>query len=94
VLRTLDNRLGGALFLNLSVAKHQQPVGAFGGQRQIVGDKQHGGTRLAAQDIEQVENALLHRDVEGAGGLIGNDQSGCRAMAMAISTRCFIPPES
>ena len=39
-----------------------------------MGDKQHGGTRLATQDIEQVENALLHRDVEGAGGLVGNNQ--------------------
>ncbi len=74
MLRTLDNRLGGALFLNLSLAKHHDPVGAFGGQRQIVGDKQHGGTRLATQDIEQVENALLHRDVEGAGGLVSNNQ--------------------
>ena len=74
VLRTLDNRLGGALFLNLSLTKHHDPVGAFGGQRQIVGDKQHGGTRLATQDIEQVENALLHRDVESAGGLVGNNQ--------------------
>lgn len=74
MLWTLDNRLGGALFLNLSLAKHHDPVGAFGGQRQIVGDKQHGGTRLATQDIEQVENALLHRDVEGAGGLVSNNQ--------------------
>ncbi len=56
------------------LAKHHDPVGAFGGQRQIVGDKQHGGTRLATQDIEQVENALLHRDVEGAGGLVSNNQ--------------------
>ena len=74
MLRTPDNRLGGALFLNLALAKHHDPVGAFGGQRQIVGDKQHGGSRLATQDIEQVENALLHRDVKGAGRLVGNNQ--------------------
>jgi hypothetical protein len=64
---------GGALFLNLAVAKHQQPVGAFRRQRQIVGDEQHRRAGLPAQRIQQVENPFLYRHVEGAGGLIGND---------------------
>ncbi len=55
------------------MAKHQQPVGALRGQRQIVGDKQHGGAGFPAQEIQQIENALLHRHIQRAGGLIGND---------------------
>ena len=73
MLRRADDIGGVAVLLNLTVAKHQQPVRALGGQGQIVGDKQNGSTRFPAQDIQQVENAFLHRHVQRAGGLIGND---------------------
>ena len=73
VLRRADNVGGVAVLLNLTVAKHQQPVRALRGQGQIVGDKQNGGTRFPAQDIQQVENTFLHRHVQRAGGLVGND---------------------
>ncbi len=63
-------------FLNFAVTKHQQAIGTRGGQRQIVRDKQHGGAGVAAQFIEQIENARLHRDVQRAGGLIGDDKRG------------------
>ena len=73
VLRRADHVGRSAVLLNFAVAKHQQAVGALRRQRQIVGDKQHRGAGFPAQGIEQVENALLYRDVEGAGGLVGND---------------------
>ncbi len=56
------------------MTKHQQPVGTRGGERQIVRDKQHGGTGVAAQFIQQIENARLHRHIQRAGGLIGDDK--------------------
>ena len=48
-----------------------------------------------AQVVEEVEDAPLHGDVQGAGGLVGDDEAaGSRAMAMAMSTRCRMPPDS
>lgn len=73
MLRRADNVGGVAVLLNLAVAKHQQPVRALGSQRQIVSDKQNRSTRCPAQDIQQIENAFLHRHVQRAGGLIGDD---------------------
>ena len=73
MLRRTYDVAGRTLFLNLAVAKDQQTVGAFRRQRQIVGDEQYRRAGLPAQRIQQVEDPLLYRHVEGAGGLIGND---------------------
>ena len=73
VLRRAHHIAGRALFLNFTVAKDQQSVGAFRRQRQIVGHEQHRRAGLPAQRIQQVEDPFLYRHVEGAGGLIGND---------------------
>ena len=74
VLRRADQLCGRPRLLNLAVAEHHNAVRALGGQRQIVGNEQHGRAGLAAQRVEQVEHALLHRHVEGAGGLVGDNQ--------------------
>ena len=49
-------------------------VGPVGGHTEVVGHKQDGGAVLLAQPIDEIENALLHRHVEGAGWLVGDDQ--------------------
>lgn len=94
MLRCADNIRRNALFLNFSVAKNQQPVGTLRRQRQIVGDEQYRRPGLPAQGIEEVENTfctVTSRALVGSSAMI---KSGFRAMAIAINTRCFMPPES
>ena len=43
---------------------------------------------------EEVEDPGLDGDVEGGGGLVGDEESGSLASAMAIITRWRWPPES
>ncbi|MOA51815.1 hypothetical protein D3C78_1750080 [compost metagenome] len=39
-----------------------------------MGHQQHRGTKLLSQLVDQIENALLHRDIQRAGRLIGDNQ--------------------
>ena len=50
--------------------------------------------RSATSDDKQVENLRLDHDVERGGRLVGDEQLGRQASAIAIITRCFCPPES
>ena len=61
---------------------------------QIVGDPDHRHAQLLAQVLHQFEDLGLDRDVEGRSRLVGNQIRGRQARAMAIITRCLIPPES
>ena len=51
-----------------------QPVGAVGGDAEIVCHQQHRRAVLAAELVDQVEDAALHGDIERAGRLVGDDQ--------------------
>ena len=43
---------------------------------------------------QQIEDLRLDRHVERGGRLVGDDQGGWQASAIAISTRCRMPPDS
>lgn len=45
VLRVLEHFQGGAGFDDLPLVHHDDVLGAFGGETQIVGDEQHGGAQ-------------------------------------------------
>ena len=51
-------------------------VGPLTGDREIVGDEEDAHARVRAQLVEEVEYALLHRDIEGRGRLVGDEQPG------------------
>ena len=55
--------------------------GALGGESQVVGDEEHSGAQLAHEGLEVVEDAPLDGDVQGAGGLIGDEQVGAGGQA-------------
>ena len=68
--------LDGALLLDAATLQNHQPLGAVGRDAEIVRHQQHGRAVLAAQLVDQVEDAPLHGDVERAGRLVGHDQGG------------------
>ena len=49
-------------------------VGAAGDDAEVVGDEDHRHVALALLGGEQVEDLGLHGDVEGGGGLVGEEQ--------------------
>ncbi len=50
--------------------------------------------RAFLQQQQQVHDLRLNRDVQGGGGFIGDQQLRSPAIAMAITTRWRIPPDS
>ena len=71
------------------------PVGDVGDHAEVVGDEQDRGAEPVAQVAQHVEDAGLHGDVERGGRLVGDEHAaGWQATAIAIITRCRMPPES
>ena len=63
--------------LDYATAIHDQhPVAVLRDYPQIVGDEDGGSRQVATQFPEEVENLLLHRDVEGGSRLVCNDEFG------------------
>jgi hypothetical protein len=59
-----------------------------------VGDEHQRGLRVGDQPAQQLEDLRGDRDVEGGRRLVGDEQPREQASAMAIMTRCRMPPES
>ena len=59
-----------------------------------MGDEQHRHVHLALQVLERLEDLRLDGDVERGRRLVGDEQIGSLASAMAIITRWRCPPES
>ena len=49
---------------------------------------------LGAQPGDQIQHLALDGGVEAGGGLVEDQQRGSLASAIAITTRCCMPPES
>ncbi len=73
---------------------HGHVVGHFGDDAQVVRDHQDRHAHLGLQLAQQVENLGLDGHVEGGGRLVGNQQLGRQESAMAIITRCRMPPDN
>ena len=61
-------------FLHATVLEHDDLVGAFGGDREVVRDQQQADAQRGLQFAEQVEDALLDRDVQRARRLVGDEE--------------------
>jgi len=61
---------------DLAGVHHRDLVGRLGDHAHVVGDEDHGHPVLAAQVVEQIEDQGLNGDVEGRGGLVGDEQLG------------------
>ncbi len=60
---------------DLAVLQDHDLLRAGGRDREVMGDQQHPDPEIAAQVVEQVEDLLLHGDVECGGGLVGHEQA-------------------
>ncbi len=58
------------------MAQHDDPVGALGGDAEVVGDEEDARAVLAPQVVDEVEHGALHRRVEGTRRLVGDDEPG------------------
>jgi hypothetical protein len=55
---------------------HDEPVGAVGGDPEVVGDQQDGRAGGADELVEAVEDVPLHGGVQRAGGFVRHEQLG------------------
>ena len=72
--RRRQHLLDRSLLLDAAALQDDQPVGAVGGDAEIVRHQQHRRAVLAPELVDQIEDAALHRDVERARRLVGHDQ--------------------
>ncbi len=90
----VEDLLHVALLDDVAAVHHDHLVGDVGDHAHVVGDDEHGGVELVAGETQQVEDFGLHGHVERGGRLVGQNQPGFSTSAMAMTMRCFWPPEN
>ena len=70
----LDDLLDRARLDHLARVEDDHPVAQLPDHGQVVGDEQHRQAALVAQVLEQLDDLRLDGDVEGGGGLVGDEQ--------------------
>ena len=83
-----------AAFNNIAAQHDNCAVGNFGHHAHIMRDEQYCHAFLFLQIPDEFEDLGLDGDIERGGGLVGNQEFWLAASAIAIITRCRIPPES
>ena len=85
----------GADLEQLAAEQHAYAIRDRPYHGKVVGNEQHGKVVLGAQALEQLQDAGLHRDVEGGQDFVAQQEAGVAGQsARAIATRCRSPPES
>ena len=72
----VEQLAGLGLLDDLAGVHDDHPVGAPGDHAHVVGDEDHGHRQLLAEVVDEVEDLGLDGDVEGRGGLVGDEQLG------------------
>ena len=90
----VEDLLHVALLDHVAAVHDDHLVGDVRDHAHVVGDDEHGGVELVTGEAQQVENFGLHGHVEGSGGLVGQNQAGVQHQRMAMTMRCFWPPEN
>ena len=73
--RGLEQHLGRALLDDAAGVQHRDLVAQVVDHREVVADQQVGHAELLLQVLQQVQHLRLHRDVERADRLVGDDQA-------------------
>ena len=76
MLRVGEDILGVAGLDDLALRHHADALGHPPHDAEIVGDEQHRHAGLGLEITEELENLGLDGDVEGGGGLVGDEQVG------------------
>ncbi len=74
--------------------EHADPIAQPGDGTEIVADEQDGGAELAPQRVDEIEYLGFDGGVEAGRRLVEDEQRGSLASAMAITTRCCMPPDN
>ena len=74
--RRLEKFEAGAALNDLARVHDGDFVAGLGDNAHVVGDEDDGGAELALQLLHQLQNLSLYGDVEGGGGLVGDEQVG------------------
>ena len=74
VLRGADHLGGGTLLHDLAAVHDDDSVGPLGGEGEVVGDEQNRRAELVGELLHLVQHEALHGDVEGRGGLVGDEK--------------------
>ena len=72
----VEDLVGGAVFDDVAAVHHGDVVGDLVDHAQVVGDEDDGDAVALLQLPEQLEDGMLDGDVEGGGGLVGNQDVG------------------
>ena len=62
------------LLHNMPMLHNDDAGGAFGSKTQIVGDEEHRGAEVLNEPLQVVQDLLLHRNVQGRGGFVGDEE--------------------
>ena len=74
MLRAVEDIVGLALLHQVAVAHYHNALAHLGHDAQVVADKDKPHAVAVAQLLEQLEDLLLHGNVEGGGGFVGDEQ--------------------
>jgi len=91
--RTFQERARGGGFDDLAGVHDGHALGNVADDSQVVSDEQDGHVELCLEMAEQFDDLGLDGDVECGGGFV-RDQEVWEARAMAIITRCCMPPDN
>ena len=94
VLRVIEDLVELPVLDDLPRVHHQHPVGDLGDDPEIVGDQDRRQAASRLRSSDQVEDLGLDRHVERRGRLVGDQQLGSQASAIAIIARWRMPPEN
>ena len=84
----------GAFLDELARVEHADAVAHLRDHAEVVADEQHRGASSLPELRDQVEHLGLDGRVEPGRRLVEDEQLGSVASAIAITTRCCMPPES
>jgi hypothetical protein len=76
VLGGAENFFNGSLLDEFSFEHNQNTIRKIGDDAKVVGDEKDGHAELIAEIAKEIENLGLDGDIEGGGGLIGDEEFG------------------
>ena len=94
VVGLVEDLLRWAFLDHLAGVHHADPVAHRADHAQVVSDQQDRRIGLDAQRAHEVEHLGLDRGIEAGRRLVEHEQRGSQASAIAITTRCCMPPDS
>ena len=92
--RALENVESRALLHHPPRPHHRHPVGHLCDDAHIVSDQQDSRAEIGAELPHELEDLSLDGDIERGGRLVGDQHLGRHDNAIAIITRCLMPPDS